>query len=166
MNLDMFKVRKGMGLVGPALILMLGGMLVSGVASAHGIERVTDLRSLAQNGDGKPTLIMFASDSCPYCDRAEHRHLGPMSEDANYDGIQIRKVMLDREEVRDFDGEVRRGHELGRAYGARVVPTIMAFDAEGNPVGEPLIGIPNEQLYRSQIRQRIQQALRNNGESS
>lgn len=166
MNLHTLKLRNGIRLAGLAVILMIGGLWLSGTASAHGIERATDLQSLAQNGDGKPTLIMFASDSCPYCDRAEHQHLGPMSTDSTYDGIRIRKVMLDREEVRDFDGEVRRGHELGRAYGARVVPTIIAFDAEGNPVGEPLIGIPNEQLYRSQIRQRIQQALRSNGGSS
>ncbi|WP_018175266.1 MULTISPECIES: thioredoxin fold domain-containing protein [unclassified Thioalkalivibrio] len=166
MNLHTLKLHKGIRLVGLTIVLMLGGMLLSGAASAHGIERATDLQSLVQNGDGKPTLIMFASDGCPYCDRAEHQHLGPMSEDASYEGIHIRKVILNRDEVRDFDGEVRRGHELGRAYGARVVPTIMAFDAEGNPVGQPLVGIPNEQLYRSQIRQRIQQAIRYNGESS
>ncbi|WP_018863045.1 MULTISPECIES: thioredoxin family protein [Thioalkalivibrio] len=166
MKMHTLKLRKGMRLAGLAVVLMLGGLWLSGTASAHGIERATDLQSLVQDGEGKPTLIMFASDSCPYCDRAENQHLGPMSEDANFEGIHIRKVMLDREEVRDFDGEVRRGHELGRAYGARVVPTIVAFDAEGKPVGEPLVGIPNEQLYRSQIRQRIQRALRDNGESS
>lgn len=154
------RYRKWIGFAPWAAILMLGGLLLGGVASAHGIERATDLQSLVQNGESKPTLIMFASDSCPYCDRAEHQHLGPMSEDSAYDGIHIRKVILDRDEVRDFDGKTRRGHELGRAYGARVVPTIMAFDAEGKPVGQPLIGIPNEQLYRSQIRQRIDAALK------
>jgi len=139
---------------------LLGGMLASGIAAAHGIERATDLHSLVQNGGGKPTVIMFASESCPYCDRAEEHHLGPMSEDPRFEGVHIRKVTLDSDQVRDFDGENRRGSDLGRAYGVRVVPTIMAFDAEGKPVGSPLVGIPNEELYRGQIRSRINAARR------
>lgn len=134
------------------------GMIFAATAAAGQVERVTDLQSLAANGDGKATVIMFASRSCPYCDRAEQRFLGPMAGDPDFEGVNIRKVMLDRDEVRDFDGETMRGNELGRAYGVRVVPTIMAFDAEGQPVGRPLVGIPNEQLYRSQIRVRIDAA--------
>ena len=139
-------------------VTLLAGLLLTTSAAAGGVERATDLRALAGNGDGQPTVIMFASSSCPYCDRAEQHYLGPMAGDPAFAGVNIRKVMLDRQEVRDFDGSTKLGSELGRAYGVRVVPTIMAFDAEGQPVGRPLVGIPNEQLYRSQIRVRIDAA--------
>ncbi|WP_019627895.1 thioredoxin fold domain-containing protein [Thioalkalivibrio sp. AKL10] len=146
---------------GPMLLrsgALLVGMLLATSVAAGGVERATDLQALNTQGDGKATVIMFASSSCPYCDRAEQRYLGPMTEDPALQGVNIRKVMLDRQEVRDFDGTTKLGSELGRAYGVRVVPTIMAFDAEGQPVGRPLVGIPNEQLYRSQIRVRIDAA--------
>ncbi|WP_018876009.1 MULTISPECIES: thioredoxin fold domain-containing protein [unclassified Thioalkalivibrio] len=139
-------------------VTLMAGLLLTTPAAAGGVERATDLRALAGNGDGRPTVIMFASSSCPYCDRAEQQHLGPMAEDPAFAGVHIRKVMLDRDEVRDFDGETLPGNRLGRNYGVRVVPTIMAFDAEGRPAGTPLVGIPNEQLYRSQIRTRIEAA--------
>ncbi|WP_024327548.1 thioredoxin fold domain-containing protein [Thioalkalivibrio sp. AKL19] len=143
-------------LLGSAIVL--AGLLLTTSAAAGGLERATDLRALAGNGDGQPTVIMFASSSCPYCDRAEQRHLGPMAGDPAFAGVNIRKVMLDREDVRDFDGDTMPGSILGRNYGVRVVPTIMAFDADGEPVGRPLVGIPNEELYRSQIRVRIEAA--------
>ncbi|WP_017942804.1 MULTISPECIES: thioredoxin fold domain-containing protein [unclassified Thioalkalivibrio] len=139
-------------------VSLLAGLLLTTSAAAGGVERATDLQALAGNGNGQPTLIMFASSSCPYCDRAEQRHLGPMAKDPAFAGVHIRKVMLDREAVRDFDGETLAGNALGRNYGVRVVPTIMAFDAEGRRAGTPLVGIPNEQLYRSQIRVRIEAA--------
>ncbi|WP_026279686.1 thioredoxin fold domain-containing protein [Thioalkalivibrio sp. ALJ16] len=147
-------------------VTLLVGLLLSPGAAASGVERATDLQGLAGNGNGQPTLIMFASSSCPYCDRAEQHHLGPMTEDAAFADVNIRKVMLDRETVRDFNGESLPGNVLGRNYGVRVVPTIMAFDAEGRPAGTPLVGIPNEQLYRSQIRTRIEAARHGAGDSS
>lgn len=159
------KRNRVMALLGSAVFL--AGLLLTTSAAASGVERATDLRALAGNGDGQPTVIMFASSSCPYCDRAEQRYLGPMTEDSAFAGVNIRKVMLDREPVRDFNGESMPGSELGRAYGVRVVPTIMAFDADGQPVGRPLVGIPNEDLYRSQIRMRINAARHGaNGASS
>lgn len=149
---------KGRGMLASGVLL--GCMLLASVAAAHGVERATDLHSLVHSGGGKPTLVMFSSESCPYCDRAEARHLGPMSRDPEFAGVHILKVSLDNDLVRDFDGESLRGSDLGRAYGVRVVPTIIAFDAGGQPVGRPLVGIPNEALYRSQIRTRINAALR------
>lgn len=145
-------------LPGGGLLVLLASLLLATSASADGVERATDLQALAGNGDGQPTLIMFASSSCPYCDRAEQRHLAPMAGDPAFEGVHVRKVMLDREAVRDFDGETMPGNVLGRHYGVRVVPTIMAFDAEGRPAGRPLVGIPNESLYRSQIRIRVDAA--------
>ncbi|MGM0553202.1 MAG: thioredoxin fold domain-containing protein [Pseudomonadota bacterium] len=145
---------------------LLAGLLLACGAGAQGVERATDLHALTSEGDGKATVIMFASSSCPYCDRAEQHYLGPMSQDPAFAGVNIRKVMLDREPVRDFDGERMLGSELGGAYGVRVVPTIMAFDADGQPVGRPLVGIPNEDLYRSQIRVRINAARRSTSDTS
>ncbi|MFO7953565.1 thioredoxin fold domain-containing protein [Thioalkalivibrio sp.] len=147
-------------------VTLLIALLLTTSAAASDMERATDLRNLAGNGDGQPTLIMFASSSCPYCDRAEQRHLGPMAQDPAFAGVHIRKVMLDREDVRDFDGDTMPGSALGRNYGVRVVPTIMAFDADGRPAGRPLVGIPNEELYRSQIRVRIEAARNGAGDPS
>ncbi|WP_051080518.1 thioredoxin fold domain-containing protein [Thioalkalivibrio sp. ALJT] len=150
----------------PGAVTLLIGLLLTTPAVAGGVERAIDLHALAGNGDGQPTLIMFASSRCPYCDRAEQHHLAPMAEDAAFADVHIRKVMLDREIVRDFDGNSLPGNALGQHYGVRVVPTIMAFDAEGRPAGRPLVGIPNETLYRSQIRVRIEAARNGAGDGS
>lgn len=134
---------------------LAAAMLLAGPVQAE-LERVTDLQALKADGDARPTVVMFSADNCPYCHLASERYLGPMSrEDGNSD-VNIVKVEMNGEEVRDFDGETMRGSELGQRYGARVTPTVVAFDAEGNPVGRPLVGIAVEELYRGQINNRIE----------
>ncbi|WP_019588922.1 MULTISPECIES: thioredoxin fold domain-containing protein [unclassified Thioalkalivibrio] len=136
---------------------LAAAMLFAGPAQAE-LERVTDLQALKDNGERKPTVVMFTAENCPYCELAKEAHLGPMSRDEAHSDVNILMVEMNGEEVRDFDGNTMRGSELGNRYGARVTPTLVAFDAEGNPVGRPLVGIPNEELYRSQVRMRINAA--------
>lgn len=140
---------------------LAAAMLLAGPVQAD-LERVTDLKALKNNGDAGPTVVMFTAENCPYCHLASERYLGPMSrEDGNSD-VNIVKVEMNGEEVRDFDGETMRGSELGQRYGARVTPTVVAFDTRGNPVGSPLVGIAVEELYRGQVNNRIEAARQGN----
>ena len=114
--------RRTFSLVFSGVLLAL--VLACGAAYAASVEW-TDAASLAKKGDeaGKPRLIYFYSDYCPYCKKME-------------------KETLENEKVISYMNEhfiasrvnTQKEQKLAMEYMVRAVPTTVLIKADGTPV--------------------------------
>lgn len=97
-----------------------------------------NLSQLAAEARAKrvPVLIAFMQESCPYCAVARRDYLLPLQSDPQW-----------------------RHRAFARSHDARRVPTLIVFDADGNRVGPPLIGLLTADFYRLYIEQGIEAGL-------
>jgi len=122
-----------------------------------------DLMQVAAEARSKrvPILIAFMQQSCPYCAIARRDYLLPLQADPQWrHRVLIREVDVDRyTPLRDFTGAATTQRAFARIHEARRVPTLIFFDADGNRVGQPIIGLLSEDFYRLYIEQGIEAGL-------
>jgi hypothetical protein len=108
-----------------------------------------------------PVLIAFMQQSCPYCAIARRDYLVPLQADPDWrHRVLIREIDVDRTTpLRDFTGAPTTYKAFARSLGARRVPTLIFFDADGNRVGPPIVGLISEDFYRLYIEQGIEAGL-------
>ncbi len=108
-----------------------------------------------------PVLIHFMEHSCPYCAIARRDYLIPLQTDPKWQSrVLIREIEVDRStDMRDFSGEATTHREFTRRHGVRRVPTLIAFDADGNRVAPPITGLLADDFYRLYIEQTIEAGL-------
>ena len=110
---------------------------------------------------GVPVMIMFERRGCPFCTQLMAEFLLPMRRNAEYDT----KVLMRRVDVgssaplRIFSGELITHARFARQNGIKLTPTIKLFDARGNELTEPLIGLTTPDYYGVFLDQRIDEAL-------
>ncbi len=99
--------------------------------------------------------------SCPYCAIARRDYLVPLQTDPEWrHRVLIREIDVDRTTpLRDFTGTATTHKAFARSLGARRVPTLIFFDAEGNRIGPPIVGLISEDFYRLYIEQGIEAGL-------
>ena len=74
--------------------------------------------------------------------------------------VLIREIDVDRNTpLRDFAGAATTHRAFARAQDARRVPALIFFDADGNRVGPPIIGLLTADFYRLYIEQGIEAGL-------
>lgn len=108
-----------------------------------------------------PVLIAFMQQSCPYCAIARRDYLVPLQADPDWrQRVLIREIDVDRTTpLRDFKGAPTTHKAFARSLGARRVPTLIFFDADGNRIGPPIVGLISEDFYRLYIEQGIESGL-------
>lgn len=106
-------------------------------------------------------LVLFSVTNCPWCEIVRAKHLRHRVESRRGDiRIAVSEVMIDRDAaVIGPDGQPSSGRELARRLGVRVGPTVLAFDAAGRPVGEPLVGALLEDFYEAYVDRLVDQAV-------
>jgi thioredoxin-related protein len=122
-----------------------------------------DLALVAAEAGSKrvPVLIAFVQESCPYCAIARRDYLLPLQTDPKWQHrVLIREIDVNRNTpVRDFSGAATTQRAFARSHEARRVPTLIVFDADGNRVGPPIVGLLSEDFYRLYIEQGIEAGL-------
>lgn len=108
-----------------------------------------------------PVLIAFMQQSCPYCAIARRDYLIPLQTDPQWKNrVLIREIDVDRStEMRDFAGSATTHRAFARSHDVTRVPTLIVFDADGKPVGQPITGLLGEDFYRLYIEQAIEAGL-------
>jgi thioredoxin-related protein len=108
-----------------------------------------------------PVLVAFTTRSCPYCIKARRDYWKPMNERADWRAaVRMVEVMLDGEQTfRDFNGNPTTVREFARRFGVRGVPTVMVFDTSGNPVAEPIVGLPSADFYGAYLKNAVARGL-------
>ena len=109
-----------------------------------------------------PILLFFDRDDCPYCERALREHLVPMSRESPWrEDVLFRQVEVDRARlIIDFDGGSNTHVGLARRYKASLTPTIVVVDANGQPIGDPIVGLLTADFYGAYIEDALRAAVK------
>lgn len=128
------------------------------------IESVTQLQQLGEVAlnSNRPILMMFSSDSCPWCMRVEREFLIPLQRSAEYrDRVLIRTLKMDSSDwIDDFDGRERLASEVADRYKARFAPTLVFMDGHGEPLTDNIIGLSTPEYYGFYLEQALDDSLR------
>ena len=128
------------------------------------IPMAQDLSALAlkANQEHIPIMIMYAAETCEYCERLEDDLLGPMHVSGNYnDRVIIRKIMIDAiDYMKDFHGKSVDAEEFAFIRGIQVTPTLRFVDAEGNQLAPEMVGYNTPEMYASYIEKAIESSRR------
>ena len=126
------------------------------------LERVDDLYPLGQEAAKRniPILLMFTSNSCPWCQRVEKEFLLPMLRDDFYrDQVIIRKYILYRGgTIRDFDGQEIKSSSFSFRYNVGLTPTLLFLDSKGNMLTKKILGFSNEYYYGDYLEEALDRA--------
>lgn len=130
---------------------------------AVAVKQVTNFVADGREASKKqvPVLVMFAMENCGYCHQVEEDFLKPMLRNSEYDGkVLIRKVVLDSgRSIVDFKGQTHDAGEIGDEYHVSVTPTLILFDANGNKLSAPIIGLANPYYYGGELDAAIDSSL-------
>ena len=99
-----------------------------------------------------PILLFFDRDECPYCEQALREYLVPFSREEWQGKALFRQVGIDRlDPVLDFRGARTTHQALAERYGVFLSPTVLVVDANGQPLGEPIVGLLTVDFYGAYI---------------
>lgn len=148
-----------------AFAVMIGADAVANAETsleATAVPQAVDLHADARAAElrGLPILLVFASETCPYCIQLENDYLKPMLASGDYtDRLLIRKVLIrDTRTVTDFDGTAVEAGVVARRYGVDLVPTLVFVDAQGRELAERLVGLGSTDFYWGYLLQGIDAA--------
>ena len=116
--------------------------------------------ALQSNQQKLPILIMYAAETCEYCERLEEEILGPMYQSGEFnDRAIIRKVMIDGiDNIRDFNGNMVDAENFAYKRGVEVTPTLQFVDASGKQLAPEMIGYNTPEFYAKYIENAIDES--------
>lgn len=154
-------------IINQLIIVSVFAFLVAHAGSKEGPNHVpmaTDLTTLAlqSNRNKIPIMIMYAAETCEYCERLEADLLGPMHVSGQYNNrVIIRKVMIDGiDDIKDFSGKSIDAEDFAFKRGVQVTPTLQFVDADGNQLAPEMIGYNTPEMYASYIENAIESSTR------
>lgn len=108
--------------------------------------------AVASRRERLPILLFFDRDECPYCEQALREYLVPFSREEWQGKALFRQVGIDRRDsVLDFSGARTTHRALAERYGVLLSPTVLVVDANGLPLGEPIVGLLTVDFYGAYI---------------
>jgi hypothetical protein len=110
---------------------------------------------------GRRHLVLFSVTGCPYCEIVRSRHLRHRIDARVGDiTVAVSEVLFDQDHpVIGFDGERTSHRALAARLGIRFAPTLIAVDAEGRRVGEPIVGALLDDFYGAYVDRLVEQAV-------
>jgi hypothetical protein len=118
------------------------------------LPRALDLAAdaAASRRERLPILLFFDRDECPYCEQALREYLVPISREEWQGKALFRQVGIDRRDpVVDFDGTRTTHQALAGRYAVFLSPTVLVVDANGTPLGEPIVGLLTVDFYGAYV---------------
>lgn len=108
-----------------------------------------------------PILVLFSRRNCIFCDQILKEFLVPMLHNAEYDTkVIMRRIDTGSSaKLRLFSGKSTTQALFAKENNILLTPTIKLFDAQGNELVEPLIGLTTPDYYGGFLDQRIDEAL-------
>ncbi|MDG6777330.1 thioredoxin fold domain-containing protein [Thiomicrorhabdus sp. zzn3] len=109
-----------------------------------------------------PVVIFFTATWCNYCKKLEENIINPLLETTDIERYaQFTQVVMDKAHwmMKDFDGRDLEMKTFAPKLGVQVAPTTLVFNAQGEQIAEPIIGLTLEEHYPGNLEKRINQAL-------
>ena len=116
-------------------------------AAAEQLPRIANPAGAAP--PGRPLLVLFSEEGCPYCARLRAEFLLPMQRNEGY-----------RSRIAFAEVDVHEQPALARRYGVKLLPTVMLLGPSGEPLAEPLVGYNGPDFYGAYLDERIDTALK------
>ena len=135
-----------------ALLTLLPFM--SAAAQSHApteaamLKPATDLQALGRQATARriPVVLMFSARWCEFCAILKEEVLAPMAANPDYEGrvAFFRVVHIDRDDLPlvDFAGRRTTHHTFAERFDVDLTPTVWILDGHGQPLTEPLVGLP------------------------
>jgi thiol-disulfide isomerase/thioredoxin len=126
--------------------------------------------ALQATASGRPLLLLFSQDGCPWCERSRREFLLPMQANAGYrERVIFRQIDIDQATpLTGFDGAATTHRAFARAMKVKRFPTVMLLGHDGRILAEPLVGFGIADFYGAYLDERIDKAvagLARNGEA-
>ncbi len=129
------------------------------------MAEVTQTNSLQQDSNlakeiQAPLLVMFSQADCPFCEKLKEEIIQPMLISGDYTTrVVIRELMIDGDDIADFDGNTINPYAVFARYRLYVTPSLLLLDNKGNELAERQIGINTVDYYGYYLDEAIDQAL-------
>jgi thioredoxin-related protein len=149
-----------------AVLVILASSTVS-AATDEAMKRVPMARNLALESRPAakrqiPVLLVFTAPHCAYCKRVLEDYLIPMAKDpAARKRVVMRQIELGNEgTLIGFDGKETSHMEFASDQRVFLAPTVMFFDARGNALTRPIVGLLSPDFYGGYLEAGIEEATR------
>lgn len=147
------------------ILSLLFVLLAKTALASPAVENVNDLRKLKQQmkQEGVPTLLLFSTEGCRYCEAIRENYLVPMMKAGTYNGqILFRQLEMNEYSLlRNEQGKLIGGDEVALRYLVDVAPTILFVDAEGKEVAKRIVGLSGADYFDKTLQLHIDQARKN-----
>lgn len=110
-----------------------------------------------------PIVLFVTATWCNYCKKLEENILEPLFETTDLESYaEFRQLLLDKSHwmMKNFDGSDIEMKKLGPQLGVKVVPTTLFFNAKGEQIADPIIGLTLEEFYPGNLEKSLNQALK------
>lgn len=105
-------------------------------AQAQALPVVQDFTLEAKESVSKqaPILVLFMSQTCPYCEQVLEEFLLPMQRRPGYDSkVILRQIdVFSSNKLINFNGKPISQSAFAKAHEVWAVPTVMLFDSQGH----------------------------------
>ena len=130
------------------------------IAAASALPAAKDLRADTANArrERLPIVVMVSLEGCGHCESIRRSHLLPLLRAKDPAAI-LRQVELNgRATLIDFTGRKTTHAEFAQRHRATIAPVVLFFDADGQPVGEPIIGASIPDFYGAYLEKALADA--------
>jgi thioredoxin-related protein len=131
-------------------------------AHAAGLPAVKDFRIEAKDAQSRqvPILVLFMSDSCPYCEIVLEDFLLPMQRDPAFkDKVILRQIETSSHaKMIDFDGNITTQNGFASKRKVMGVPQVYLFDSNGK-VLTSIVGLLTQDFYYAYLDDAINSSL-------
>lgn len=140
-------------------LLSLLLLVTAFTANAKTID-LNERGALAANGN-RVHILYFSASYCSYCERLEAEVINPMRKNANYrKQVLITQLAIDGGDlVVDFDNNTTDADKLSSRLSARVTPTLLFLNHQGEEIAERVVGFQNPEFYWYYLDEAIASAL-------
>ena len=146
-----------------AIVAWGTGTALAAALADPGLPYAQDLQQDAKAAQDKNgvVLVAFSASYCSYCKIVLNDFLIPMSRNADYQSKLVMRVVETNSalELKDFQGNRVSHRKFARDRGARFMPTVMVFDAQGRVLSKPLVGLTTVDYYGHYLDQAINEGL-------
>jgi len=149
---------------GKSLLVLLLALLARTLVLAGELPAATDLRNEAEQArrQGGPLIILFSRRDCRYCATVRNNYLIPLAASPDY-GRRVVVRQVDQESsaaLIDFHGQPTSHAAFAASEKIKLVPVVAFFDASGQQLAAPIVGLRLADFYQSYLEEAINQSIK------
>ena len=110
-----------------------------------------------------PVVVFFTATWCNYCKKLEENIINPLLETTDIENYaEFRQVVMDKAhwKMKDFAGNQVEMKSYGPSQKVKVAPTTHVYNANGELIAEPIIGLTLEEFYPGNLEKAINNGLK------